>query len=74
MHRWPFFALLLLIVVVGASGVPAPMAAATTSHATLPKIGQLAPGFTLRDQNGRRISLATASGAKVVLVFYRGYW
>ena len=74
MKHGPFFALLLLIVVAGESGVLAPIAAVTTSHATPPRIGQLVPGFTLRDQNGRRISLATARGAKVVLVFYRGYW
>jgi cytochrome oxidase Cu insertion factor (SCO1/SenC/PrrC family) len=39
-----------------------------------PKIGQPAPGFTLRDQSGARVSLSAARGKKVVLVFYRGYW
>jgi peroxiredoxin len=38
-----------------------------------PKIGQQAPGFTLRDQHRRRVSLAEGTGTKVV-VFYRGYW
>jgi peroxiredoxin len=37
-------------------------------------VGQQAPDFTLRDQNGKSISLAAARGHKVVLVFYRGYW
>ena len=36
--------------------------------------GQLAPDFTLRDQNGKAVTLSAARGAKVVLVFYRGYW
>jgi len=39
-----------------------------------PKIGQQAPGFTLRDQNRNRVTLSGAPGTKVVLVFYRGYW
>ena len=39
-----------------------------------PRVGQPAPDFTLRDQNGKAIRLAAARGAKVVLVFYRGYW
>jgi AhpC/TSA family protein len=39
-----------------------------------PRIGQPAPGFTLRDQTGARVSLSAARGQKVVLVFYRGYW
>jgi peroxiredoxin len=37
-------------------------------------IGQQAPDFTLRDQNGKAVSLSAAHGRKVVLVFYRGYW
>jgi peroxiredoxin len=37
-------------------------------------IGQVAPDFTLPDQNGRTIHLAAERGHKVVLVFYRGYW
>ena len=37
-------------------------------------LGQQAPGFTLRDQNGRAVSLSAARGHKAVLVFYRGYW
>ncbi len=65
------FALLLL---AGMSAASSPIAAATGARATPPRIGQQVPGFTLRDQNGKRISLAAASGAKVVLIFYRGYW
>lgn len=39
-----------------------------------PKIGELAPDFTLTDHFGRRVALSEARGQKVVLVFYRGYW
>jgi cytochrome oxidase Cu insertion factor (SCO1/SenC/PrrC family) len=62
-----FFAALLLAIIAGTSAAP--------SHpATRPKLGQPPPSFTLRDQNGKRVSLASAAGKKVVLVFYRGYW
>jgi thioredoxin-dependent peroxiredoxin len=37
-------------------------------------LGQPAPDFTLRDQNGKAISLSAARDHKIVLVFYRGYW
>ncbi len=38
---------------------------------TLPKIGNLAPAFTLDDQNGNRVSLKDFRGQKnVVLYFY----
>jgi len=37
-------------------------------------VGQLAPDFTLPDQNGRKVHLAEARGQKTVVVFYRGYW
>ncbi len=39
-----------------------------------PAVGQLAPDFTLVDQNGSRITLSASRGNKLVLVFYRGYW
>ncbi len=37
-------------------------------------VGQQAPDFTLRDQDGKAVKLSEARGHKVVLVFYRGYW
>ena len=38
-------------------------------------IGEIAPDFTLTDQNGRKQNLAAERGKRpVVLVFYRGYW
>ena len=33
-----------------------------------------APDFRLADQNGKAVRLSAARGAKVVVVFYRGYW
>jgi hypothetical protein len=41
-----------------------------------PHVGQRAPDFTLRDQNGNAISLSDLrSGSRaVVLIFYRGFW
>jgi cytochrome oxidase Cu insertion factor (SCO1/SenC/PrrC family) len=38
-------------------------------------VGEMAPDFTLTDQNGRSHALAAERGKRaVVLVFYRGYW
>jgi len=67
----PFLAALLLAIATSATAASSPPAAIAQ---TPPKIGQLAPTFTLRDHNGRRVNLANAIGTKVVLVFYRGYW
>jgi|TARA_B100000315_G_C14344060_1_gene480921 cytochrome oxidase Cu insertion factor (SCO1/SenC/PrrC family) len=39
------------------------------------KVGARAPGFTLENETGRRISLADFIGKRnVVLVFYRSHW
>ena len=37
------------------------------------KIGEIAPNFTLSDQDGNQIALSKAK-VPVVLVFFRGYW
>jgi cytochrome oxidase Cu insertion factor (SCO1/SenC/PrrC family) len=38
-------------------------------------VGDIAPDFTLEDQNHKQITLSDArSHVSVVLVFYRGYW
>lgn len=38
-------------------------------------VGEVAPDFTLQDQNGQTVTLSDARGkSPVVLVFYRGYW
>ena len=38
-------------------------------------VGDLAPDFTLQDQNNSKVTLSDVRGKRpVVLVFYRGYW
>ena len=37
------------------------------------KVGEIAPDFTLSDQNGSQVALSKAK-VPVVLVFFRGYW
>lgn len=38
-------------------------------------VGDMAPDFTLEDQNKNKVTLSDARGkGPVVLVFYRGYW
>lgn len=38
-------------------------------------VGDLAPDFTLEDENGKPITLSQFRGKKyVILVFYRGHW
>ncbi len=38
-------------------------------------VGDVAPDFTLEDQQGQKVKLSEARGkTPVVLVFYRGYW
>lgn len=38
-------------------------------------VGEMAPDFSLNDQNGRKVSLSESRDKNpVVLVFYRGYW
>jgi peroxiredoxin len=49
--------------------------AAVDYAARAPKVGDRAPGFTLPDQVGRQVSLASElEQGPVVLVFYRGEW
>jgi cytochrome oxidase Cu insertion factor (SCO1/SenC/PrrC family) len=37
-------------------------------------VGEMAPDFTLEDQNNRKVTLSSARGRPTVLVFYRGNW
>ncbi len=44
-------------------------------RATPVVVGEVAPDFTLEDQDGRKLTLAAERGKRpIVLVFYRGYW
>ena len=39
------------------------------------QVGEMAPVFTLEDQNQQKVSFASARGSvPIILVFYRGYW
>ncbi len=48
----------------------------TNPHRSTPvAVGDIAPDFTLEDQNKNKVTLSEARGkSPVVLVFYRGYW
>jgi len=49
--------------------------AAVDYAARAPKVGERAPGFALRDQLGRQVSLAgELEHGPVVVIFYRGEW
>jgi len=56
------------------------VAMAATSQTPTPRstpigVGDMAPDFTLEDQNRNKIILSSArSQSPVLLVFYRGYW
>lgn len=39
-----------------------------------PVIGAAAPDFTLADERGQPVQLASLRGQKTLLVFYRGFW
>lgn len=45
-----------------------------TAFASTPKVGDVAPPFSLPSASGATVSLKDYAGRKVVLVFYRGYW
>ncbi len=67
--------LILLIALCGVS-IAFSSARATAQNRTSPvAVGEMAPGFTLTDHQGGRITLSEArEKSPVVLVFYRGYW
>ena len=65
------FQTIVLISAVMASTLPSPQPTSDTPIA----VGDMAPDFTLEDQNGHKVTLSDARGkSPVVLVFYRGYW
>jgi len=49
--------------------------ASAAKQSTPITVGDVAPDFTLEDQNRNQIKLSESHGkSPVVLVFYRGYW
>lgn len=63
-------AIVLLSVSMG-TNVQSPIAA---MRSTPIGVGDVAPNFTLEDQNKSKVTLSDARKGPVVLVFYRGYW
>lgn len=69
----------LLLLVVSSCAKPPNTAsvnnAELTPRANPVAVGEMAPDFTLEDQNGQKITLSAARGtAPTVLAFYRGNW
>ena len=62
--------LVVLLLVVGLAAWKMRLPKPQSEFADL----QPAPDFTLQDQDGRPFMLSGLRGARVVLVFYRGYW
>ena len=68
--------LMLAACVTCTQRAPRPAAAGELKPRASPlQVGEVAPDFTLEDQNGHKVTLSAARGqAPVVLVFYRGHW
>jgi peroxiredoxin Q/BCP len=60
------FAVLALVVLAASAAAPTPL----EGVAPRPKAGEVAPAFTLPDQNGKKHSLADYKGKWVVVYFY----
>ncbi len=67
-----FFQTIVLLSVYMAANLQSPTAAVRSTQIG---VGDMAPDFTLEDQNKNRVTLSEVRGkSPVVLVFYRGYW
>jgi peroxiredoxin Q/BCP len=67
----------LLRIALFACALTAPLTAFAqpAPRATPVGVGDIAPEFTLPDQDGRTHTLAAERGRRaVVLIFYRGHW
>jgi peroxiredoxin Q/BCP len=60
------FLFLVTSVVAQTKPYPKPQMAAA--------VGQIAPDFNLKDQDGKEFKLSEQRGHWVLLYFYRGYW
>ena len=63
---------IFLLVCLLSFGINIYSQAAKTNTEPL-KVGDIAPDFTLKDQNGGEIKLSKLK-KNVMLVFYRGFW
>ncbi|HEV8483689.1 MAG TPA: peroxiredoxin [Blastocatellia bacterium] len=59
----------ILIVLIGL-GIIALAPALTTAFSSMPEVGQSAPDFTLKNQDGKQVSLKDYKGKWIVLYFY----
>ena len=68
-------ALCQTIVLLLSVSLSAQSQSSTALRSTPIGLGQVAPDFTLQDQEGRLVNLSAARAkSPVVLIFYRGYW
>ena len=68
---------LLAILIIGLSCGKVQESASDNSvpRSSPVQTGEMAPDFTLEDQNHQKVTLSSARGtATTVLVFYRGHW
>ena len=63
---------IFLLICLLSFGINIHSQAAKTNTEPL-KVGDIAPDFTLKDQNGGEIKLSKLK-KNVMLVFYRGFW
>ena len=68
MKSWTVFLILAASAIATGQGKPYPTAQTPAA------VGQVAPDFTLKDQDGKDFQLSGQRGHRVLLYFYRGYW
>ena len=67
--------LVSICIAASAPALAADQPAAGEKRSVPVAVGDIAPDFTLEDQDGRKHTLSAERGKRpVVLVFYRGYW
>lgn len=70
-----FTALFQIVVLISVTMAAASRAPTPFQRSSPIAVGDIAPDFTLEDQNKNKVILSEARGkSPVVLVFYRGYW
>jgi cytochrome oxidase Cu insertion factor (SCO1/SenC/PrrC family) len=66
---------LLQIIVLLSVSMAANLKSRSEERSSPVAVGEIAPDFTVEDQNGHKVTLSDARGkSPVVLIFYRGYW
>ncbi len=66
---------LIQSIVLLSAAMAANLKSSSDERSTPVTVGEVAPDFTLEDQNRNNVAISDARGkSPVVLVFYRGYW